>query len=145
MNAEGRKIVLFVCTHNSCRSQMAEGMINSLMGDKWLAFSAGTDPTFVNMFVIQAMRDEGIDISGALSKPLDAFVGRADIDLVVTVCDNANQRCPVFPNAVRRLHVGFADPEQFVIGLTDGEIAVEFARLRDEMQERLTELLGEWE
>ena len=90
-----KKTVLFLCTHNSARSQMAEGLVNHYFSDKYSAFSAGTEKTKVNPFAIQAMNDSGIDISSHYSKTLDEFLDNT-FDYVVTVCDNAKENCPYF-------------------------------------------------
>ena len=104
-----KKSVLFLCTHNSARSQMAEGLMNHLRGNQYQAFSAGTEPGMVHPLAIKAMAEMGIDISGHRSKHLREFVGR-EMDLVVTVCDNAREACPFFPGARENRHESFPDP-----------------------------------
>lgn len=101
--------VLFLCTHNSARSQMAESLLRRLAGDRFEVASAGTEATTVRSEAIEAMRRRGIDLGGNTSKSLDRFLGQR-WDYVVTVCDAANEACPVFPGAVRRLHWSFPDP-----------------------------------
>ncbi len=127
-----KKKALFVCTHNSARSQMAEGLLSSLYGDRFEAFSAGTKPSHVNPFAVKAMAEIGIDISAHCSKGFDQFYN-AGIDYVITVCDNANESCPVFPGAGKRLHNSFADPSA-VNGSDEDKLAA-FRRTRDEIKE----------
>ncbi len=91
-----KKRVLFLCTHNSARSQMAEGLLGHLAGDRFEPFSAGTEATHVRPEAIEAMREVGVDISGQRSETLDRYLGKP-FDYVVTVCDDANETCPVFP------------------------------------------------
>jgi arsenate reductase (thioredoxin) len=128
------KRVLFLCTHNSARSQMAEGYLRSLGGDRFDVESAGTEATAVNPFAIQAMAEEGIDISTHESKTLDRFVEQP-FDLVITVCDDAAEACPVFPNARERRHWSFPDPSK--ARGTDEERFAVFAGVRDEIRTRI--------
>ncbi len=123
-----KKRVLILCTGNSCRSQMAEGILRQYGGDRFEVASAGTQPSFVNPTAIQVMQEIGIDISHHRSKHLDELRGQY-FDLVITVCDHARDVCPVFPGGVAQLHWGFPDPphEEEV---TDKVIA-EFRRVRD--------------
>ena len=107
--------VLFLCTGNSCRSQMAEGWARALRGDSIDAYSAGTDPHGMNRLAIRAMAEAGVDISGHTSKRVDALVGVA-FDYVVTVCDSAHESCPIFPAKVKIIHVGFDDPPRLARG-----------------------------
>lgn len=107
--ADARGRVLFLCTHNSARSQMAEGMLGHLAGGGFESFSAGTEATHVRPEAIEAMREVGVDISGQRSETLDRYLGEP-FDYVVTVCDDANEACPVFPGAKRRLHWSLPDP-----------------------------------
>ena len=95
--------VLFLCTHNSARSQMAEGVLRALAGDRFEVESAGTEETRVNPLAVRAMAEVGIDLGGHRSKTLDRFLDEP-WDYVVTVCDSAHERCPVFPRGARRLH-----------------------------------------
>lgn len=131
MTDNNKKRVLFLCTHNSARSQMAEGLLNGLYGNKFDVYSAGTHPSRVNPFAIQAMEEIGIDISHNTSKSLDTFKDM-DIDYVVTVCDNAKESCPTFPGAKHNIHKAFRDPSQF--RGKDEEILGEFRQVRDEIQ-----------
>lgn len=107
--------VLFVCIHNSARSQMAEAFLNTLAGDRFEAQSAGLEPGKLNPFVVEAMRETGLDLSGNRTKSVDEFLASAlPFDYVITVCDEASaERCPLFPGPGQRLHWPFADPSGF--------------------------------
>ena len=129
-----RKRVLILCTGNSARSQMAEGLLRHFGGDRFEAFSAGVSPTQVKPEAITAMRDIGIDISDHYSKSVDEFSGQ-QFDYVITVCDNANEQCPVFPGNTERIHWSFDDPAE-VDGDEETRLAV-FRRVRDDILERL--------
>jgi arsenate reductase len=108
-----RKRILFLCTGNSCRSQMAEALMNHLGGDRYVAFSAGSQPAgFVHLLAIQTMREMGIDISRNESKSLDLYLHEA-WDLIITVCDDAKESCPVFPGQKIGAHWSFEDPAKF--------------------------------
>ncbi len=126
-----KKKVLFICTQNSARSQMAEGLLRSLYGDRYEVFSAGTNPFRVNPFAIEAMKKAGIDISSHRSKSIDEFV-EMDIDYAVTVCDSAKENCPYFPSARVLLHKGFTDPA--VTNGNDAEKLAVFEKVRDEIK-----------
>ena len=123
--------VLFICTHNSARSQMAEGLVNALHADRFEASSAGTEATRVHPAAIKAMAELGIDISGHRSKSLDEFMDRK-FDLVVTVCDDDARDCPFFPGAKDTIHRAFKDPA--ACRGTDEEILACFRRSRDEIR-----------
>ena len=99
------KTVLFLCTHNSARSQMAEAYLKKLYGDRYEAHSAGITPTQINPYVVKVMAEEGVDLSGARSKSIEEYLDR-NFDLVVTVCDDARESCPVFPGD-ELVHHGF--------------------------------------
>jgi arsenate reductase len=126
--------VLFLCTGNSCRSQMAEGLLRSLGGADFEAYSAGTEPKGLNPLAVEVMREAGIDIAGQQSKSLEIFLGR-EFDFVITVCDRARDRCPTFPGDNERIHWGFADPAE-AKGTHEEQLAV-FRRVRNEINERL--------
>jgi arsenate reductase len=126
--------VLFVCTHNSARSQMAEGLLRQLAGDRFEAFSAGTEVTSVRPEAISAMAELGIDISGQHSKSVNEFVGQ-QFSWVITVCDRARESCPYFPGAEQTAHWGFDDPAE--AQGTDEERLRVFRRVRDEIRDRL--------
>ena len=135
-----RARVLFLCTHNSARSQMAEGLLRSLGGDRFEVHSAGTEATAVRPLAIEAMNEIGIDVSSQTSKTLDPFITQR-FDYVITVCDDANESCPVFPNATRRLHWSLPDPSK-ATGTADEQLAV-YRRVRNDLQARIkSELLG---
>ncbi|KAI8925552.1 protein-tyrosine phosphatase, low molecular weight [Entophlyctis helioformis] len=126
--------VLFLCTHNSARSQLAEGLLRSLGGSDFEAFSAGTEQTHVRPLAIKSMAEIGIDISAHESKVLDVFLDK-DIDVVITVCDSANDTCPVFPRAARRLHWSFPDPSK-AQGSEEEQLAV-YRTVRDAIRARI--------
>jgi arsenate reductase (thioredoxin) len=127
--------LLFLCTHNSARSQMAEGFLRHLAGDRFEVASAGTEARGVNPLAVRAMAEAGVDISGQSSKTLDRFLDDA-WDYVVTVCDSANEACPVFPRAATRVHWSFADPSA-ALGSDDERLAM-FRRVRDEIKTQIT-------
>ena len=130
--------VLFLCTHNSARSQMAEGFLRAMADDRFEAQSAGTEKTAVHPLAIRAMAEREIDISGHTSK---LYVGlTADPwDYLITVCDDANERCPIVPGSVKRLHWSLEDPSR-ATGNEEARLAV-FRRVRDEIENRLAEWL----
>jgi len=126
--------VLFICTHNSARSQIAEGLLRSLAADRFDAFSAGTEATHIRPLAIKAMNEIGIDISGQQSKTLDRYLSEP-FDVVITVCDTAAEACPIFPGAVQRRHWSFEDPSQ-ATGSQEEQLAV-YRRIRDEIRARI--------
>jgi len=130
-----KRKVLILCTGNSARSQMAEGLLRHEAGDRFEVFSAGTRPTSVRPEAIAAMAEIGIDISKHRSKSVDEFVGQ-DLDYVITVCSNAQETCPVFPGATQRLHWPFEDPSV-------AEGAPAFRRIRDQIHGRIMVFLGD--
>jgi arsenate reductase len=123
--------ILFLCTHNSARSQMAEGLLRHLGGERFEAFSAGTEATHVRPLAIEAMAELGIDLAQQESKTLDRYLGEP-FDAVITVCDQAAEACPVFPGAKRRLHWSFPDPST-ATGTKQEQLAV-YRRVRDEIR-----------
>jgi arsenate reductase len=126
-----KKRILFLCTHNSARSQMAEGLLRALKGDFYEVYSAGISPTAVDQDAIAAMAESGIDIYRQRSKSLDE-IAAIKVDLVVTVCDSAKEACPFFPGAKEQIHKSFDDPAAY-----EGEARLQaFMRVRDE--------IGEW-
>ncbi len=137
MTANHRLKVLFLCTGNSCRSQMAEGWARVLKSDIIKPYSAGIEAHGVNPRAVQVMAEAGVDISGQRSKTLDEVQGIA-FDYVVTVCDNARESCPIFPGKVKMVHHSFEDPAQ--AAGTEEEILAVFRRVRDEIREFVTEL-----
>ena len=134
-----KREVLFLCTGNSCRSQMAEGLVNHDLGDQWKAYSAGTQPAgYVHPLAIEVMSELEIDISAQASKAVDQFRD-AELDLVVTVCDDAAENCPVWLGRGRRVHVGFEDPAR-ATGGREERLAV-FRRVGDELRAQLLGVL----
>lgn len=138
--AKRRPKVLFLCTGNSCRSQMAEGWARALRGDVIEAYSAGTNPHGLNPLAVRAMREAGVDISAHTSKkPEDPGVR---YDVVVTVCDSAHESCPVFPGS-RVVHVGFDDPPRLAKSAASEEEAMtHYRRVRDEIRDFVVTLPG---
>ena len=126
--------VLFLCTGNSCRSQMAEGWLRQLASERFECLSAGTEAHGLNPRAVEAMAAAGVDIAGARSKTIDAFRASPP-DLVVTVCGDAAESCPTFPGATRVVHWPFPDPAG-ATG-TDAEIRAEFAAVRDAIRARI--------
>lgn len=132
--------ILFLCTGNSCRSQMAEGLCTSLLGDNFESYSAGIVKHGLNPFAVKVMLEIGIDISGHFSKTVDDLDGR-DFDYVVTVCDNAHETCPYFPARTGIIHRGFDDPPRLARNAETEEEALEHYRgVRDEIREFIREL-----
>jgi arsenate reductase (thioredoxin) len=131
MSNEDKKRIIFICTHNSARSQMAEGILRNMYGDKFEVYSAGTEPSRVHPYAIRTMEEIGIDIKEHTSKNLERFTDM-DFDYVVTVCDRANEACPVFPGGKKHLHKGFTDPSKF--RGKDDEIMAGFRAVRDEIK-----------
>lgn len=128
------KRVLFLCTGNSCRSQMAEAWTKQLKGNEFEAYSAGVAPKAVDPRGIKAMAEAGLDISGQKSKDVDAL-GNMEFDYVVTLCDNARESCPYFPARTRLLHHGFDDPPELAADARNEEEAmVPYRRVRDEIR-----------
>ncbi len=126
--------VLFLCTHNSARSQMAEGLLRHLGGGSVEVASAGTEARGVHPMAVRVMAEIGIDLRGHASKTLDRFVGKPWDD-VITVCDHANESCPIFPGATRRRHWSFDDPSA-ATGSEEQRLAA-FRRVRDEIRARI--------
>ena len=130
-----KRRVLILCTGNSCRSQMAEGLINHDLGQEWEAYSAGTQPAgYVHELAVEAMSELGIDISGHQSKSVDHF-RNTDFDLVITVCDDAAENCPLWLGQGRVVHIGFPDPAK-ATGSRDERLAV-FRQVRDDIRQQL--------
>jgi arsenate reductase len=129
-----KKRVLILCTGNSARSQMAEGLLRHDAGDRFEVFSAGTKPSRVRAEAVAVMREVGIDISGRRSKSVDEFAGQK-FDYVLTVCDNARESCPVFPGETILVHHSFDDPAERLS--SDEERLAVFRRVRDELRRYL--------
>jgi arsenate reductase len=132
--------VLFLCTGNSCRSQMAEAIVNARLSDDWRAFSAGTEPAgYVHPKALQVLEELGITHDGE-SKSIDQF-RHMNFDLVVTVCDDAAEHCPVWLGKGKRVHLGFPDPAKSQ--RTDEEKLAAFRSVRDAIAQKVPELLGQ--
>jgi arsenate reductase len=135
--------VLFLCTGNSCRSQMAEGLVNHFLGDSWDAFSAGTAPSgYVHPLAIKAMEEIGIDISAGDSKSVDGFRD-VEFDVVITVCDDAAENCPLWLGSGNVHHIGFPDPAE-ATGSEEEKLEV-FRQVRDGLRQEVMRTLEEME
>jgi arsenate reductase (thioredoxin) len=134
--------ILFLCTGNSCRSQMAEGWARHLEGDLLEPYSAGIEKHGMNPHAVKVMAEEGVDLSKHYSKTLDD-IGPVHFDYVVTVCGHANEHCPIFPGKAKVIHVGFEDPPKLTKDLPDGaaKLAV-YRRVRDEIRRFIETLPG---
>jgi len=130
--------VLFLCTHNSVRSQMAEGLLNTIYGSRYETYSAGIQPTEVNPYAVEVMKELGIDISANRSKSIEEFRGMT-FDYVVTVCDNAKETCPFFPGK-KTIHQEFDDPYEFSESIE--ETLLSFRRVRDEIKNWIEQIFG---
>ena len=131
--------VLILCTGNSARSQMAEGILRHDSAGKFEVHSAGLQPSAVRPEAITVMREIGIDISGHRSKSVDEFAGQ-DFDYVITVCDNANETCPMFPGKTNRIHQNFEDPPKRGVGSDESRLKI-FRRVRDEIRQWMGEFI----
>ena len=134
---QDKKKILFICTHNSARSQMAEGIIKALYNDRYDAYSAGTTPIDVNPHAVKVMAEIGIDISAHIAKSVEEFQGK-EFDYVITVCDRAKESCPFFPGAKKYIHKAFDNPADFTD--TEDEILSSFRNLRDKVKEWIEEI-----
>lgn len=132
-----KRRILFLCTHNSCRSQMAEALLRDRFGDLYEVYSAGTEATEVNSHTLAVLEEKGIDTSPLSSKSVEEFIDM-DIDEVVTVCDHAKEACPFFPGAKKYTHQGFVDPPDLIdhFGM---EPMKAFRAVRDEIDEWISE------
>lgn len=139
MGSINKMKVLFICTHNSARSQMAESLLRILYGNHYDAYSAGIEPSGVNPFAIKVMAELGIDISTHYSKNVENFRGM-EFDYVVTVCDHAKETCPFFPGGKKFLHQGFEDPSMCTG--TEEEILICFRRIREEIRDWIEKTFG---
>jgi len=138
-NQQTKTRVLFLCTGNSCRSQMAEGALRELAGDRFEASSAGTTPTRINPTAVRVMAEIAMDISAQRSKSVVEMMGE-QFDYVVTVCDNARESCPVVPGGALKLHWSFDDPTT-AQGTVEEQLEV-FRRVRDEIVSRIREFIS---
>jgi len=135
----GLRRVLFLCTGNSCRSQIAEALVNTRMGDRWQAFSAGTRPAgFVHPLALRVLAEIGIAATESRSKGLQEVQG-IGFDLVVTVCDQAADECPVWPGKAKKVHLGFPDPAK--ASGSDSDVLGAFRSVRDSMEQQIPSLL----
>jgi arsenate reductase len=135
-----KRKVMVLCSGNSARSQMAEGWLRRLAGDRFDVVSAGTEPRSVHPLAVAVMREREVDISGQTSKPVGRFLGE-NFAYLITVCDNAREKCPIFPGAVKRIHWPLDDPAA-VVGSEVQRTAV-FRRVRDEIEVRIRAWLQE--
>ncbi len=134
--------VLFLCTGNSARSQLAEALLRKLAGEQFEVFSAGLEPKGINPYTVRVLEEIGLDVSGQYSKSLNEYLGRVSFDYLITVCSDADEQCPNFPGSGRRLHWPFEDPAKF-----EGSAAEKLAKfraVRDQIQARLAAWLAEW-
>jgi arsenate reductase len=135
--------VLFLCTGNSCRSQMAEGLARELWPDRFEVYSAGIETHGLNPLAVEVMAEVGIDISGHRSKTL-AELGGVSFDLVITVCGHADETCPVFPGPTVKWHRGFDDPPKLArAAVSQAQVLAHYRRVRDEIEAYVAQLLGE--
>jgi len=132
--AQVKKKVLFLCTGNSCRSQMADGIVNHDFAGRLEAFSAGTEPHGLNPKAVQVMAEIGMDISGNSSDHISKYEGQP-FDYVITLCGDANEKCPLFFGGVQRLHMGFEDPPK--ARGTEEEVMAVYRRVRDEIRQTM--------
>ncbi|MBX3001830.1 MAG: arsenate reductase ArsC [Caldilineaceae bacterium] len=139
--SQSKKRVLFLCTGNSCRSQMAEGLVNHFLGDRWQAVSAGSQPSgYVHPLSIRVMAELGIDISANRSKSVIEFRNEA-LDLVITVCDSAAENCPLWLGKEKVVHIGFIDPAEAQGSLEEKLIV--FRQVRDQIQQTVLNYLNQ--
>jgi arsenate reductase (thioredoxin) len=134
--------VLILCTGNSARSQMAEGLLRALADEQVEVFSAGSKPSVINPYAIRAMQERGIDISGQRSKHLSEYLNQP-FDFVITVCDQAAETCPVFPGRAQRIHWSFPDPA--AVQGNDEKVLNSFVAVRDGLEQKLREWLSQHE
>ena len=135
-----KKKVIFICTGNACRSQMAEGLLRHLAGDKFEVYSAGSHPSHLHPASIAVMAEWGIDIARHTAEPIDDYL-ETGIDIVITVCDNAQQICPTFPGNVKRIHWGLDDP--YHGWGAKPEDLLPYREIRDELKDRIKVFLTE--
>jgi arsenate reductase len=143
MEAQVRKTkVLFLCTGNSARSQMAEAFLRKYAGDRFEAYSAGLEPKGINPYTVRVMEEVGLSLDGHHSKPLSEYMGQVHFGYLITVCGDADEKCPsVFPGMGQRLRWGFEDPAAFVG--SEEEMLAEFREVRDQIDERIQGWLAE--
>ena len=132
--------VLFLCSGNSCRSQMAEGLLIHLAKDRFNVFSAGLKPSIVNPNTVKVMKEIGIDISFFVSKDVSQFIEQ-QFDFVITVCDNAKEHCPYFPGEAKRIHWSFQDPA--TVSGTEEEVIAVFRKVRDQIKSKINKFMAD--
>lgn len=135
--------VLFLCTGNSARSQMAEALLRKYAGDYFEVYSAGLEPKGLNPYTVKVLEEVGVDTSQHYSKTLDTFMGKVHFGYLITVCSNAEENCPVFPGMGKRMHWPFEDPAAFVG--SEEETLQKFREVRDQIDARVREWLKEME
>jgi arsenate reductase len=135
-----KKKVIFICTGNACRSQMAEGLLRHMAGDKFEVYSAGSHPSRLHPASVAVMAEWGIDIARHTAEPIDDYL-ETGIDIVITVCDNAQQICPTFPGNVKRIHWGLDDP--YHGWGAEPEDLLPYREIRDELKDRIKVFLTE--
>ena len=133
--------VLFLCTGNTTRSQMAEAFLRKYAGDQFEVHSAGIDPSVINPFTVKVLEEVGIDTSAQYAKSLDTYLGKMHFSYLITVCSNAEERCPIFPGMGTRLNWPFEDAAEF-IGSNEEKIA-KFQEVRDQIEEKIKQWLAE--
>jgi arsenate reductase (thioredoxin) len=138
-----RPKVLFLCSHNSARSQMAEAFLRQLAGDRYDVYSAGLAPGDIHILTRRVMAEVGLDLAGQRSKSLDEYLSKAHFAYLITVCDRAKELCPIFPGMGIRLHWSFDDPSQ-AAGSEDEKLA-KFRQVRDEIKARVVEWISKQE
>ncbi len=136
-----QKRVLFLCVGNSCRSQMAEALLRSHAGDRFAVFSAGLEPSVIHPYTVRVLDEIGIDSSEQFSKSVTKYINAPPFDYIITICDDARERCPIFPGSGTRLHWSFEDPARFV-GTEQQQIA-KFREIRDLIDSRIRSWLDE--
>jgi arsenate reductase (thioredoxin) len=136
-----KRKVLFLCTGNSARSQMAEGLLRLHGSSEFKAFSAGLEPKGIHPLTIQVMKELGYDMAAHTSKSLNEYIGKVNFDYLITVCSQADAKCPVFPGSGQRLHWGFEDPAVFVG--SDFERLAKFRQTRDLIETRILQWMQE--
>ncbi len=133
--------VLFLCTGNSCRSQMAEAFLRQTAGDRFEVFSAGLEPTVIHPLTFKVMQEAGFDLTGQRAKSVDEYLGKVKFQYLITVCDDADRNCPtVWPGVVSRMHWSFEDPAKFVGSVE--EKLLKFREIRDQIHRRVLDWAG---
>lgn len=143
MHTDEKKSILFLCTGNSCRSQMAEGWAKSMHGDRYAIYSAGIEAHGLNPNAVEVMREAGVDITTQQSQRLEELAD-VELDVVITVCGHADENCPVLPGACQKMHVPFDDPPKLALEAADEHAALDcYRRVRDEIRDFVERLPAE--